>query len=474
MSKTLSGNFDRGRELTVEEKASRLNLNPQTLYRKAKRGEIPCVRYGRSVRFYENDPPTEIPPQSIKLIGLPSLDLTEFDKMYLKKEVKMSSSKLTRWQYRGIGGVFIRPGKKRDFWYYWININGKRVIKAAKIAFTREEAVKVMVDDYNEWKRNHFELEERANEISFADFCDEFETRDASENEKYTVRLLKDYFRDKKLHQITFKDVEDYVYEKLETVNPRTGEKISRGTTNRHVGILRRMFNKAEKRGYRVPKNNPVDSSEHIKRVDSRDVTLTLEEEERLLKAADDNLKPIIVCALHTGMRKGEILSLEWTDVNLEYGRIHVKAEKSKTHQDRHIPIDNVLFTLLGTRRNQNGHSKYVFGYYNEARKKYSRYADIVKPFINAREKAGLNHVHFHDLRHTFATRCVQSGVDLFSLMKLLGHSNVDTTQRYVNMRDVDLSPAIDKLEKTFYPRVPTVTKTDTREKTTEIQTYAN
>jgi hypothetical protein len=58
--------------------------------------------------------------------------------------------------------------------------------------------------------------------------------------------------------------------------------------------------------------------------------------------------------------------------------------------------------------------------------------------------------------------------------MKLLGHSNVDTTQRYVNMRDVDLSPAIEKLEKAFYSRVPTVTKTDTREKTIEIQSYAN
>ena len=386
----------------------------------------------------------------------------------------MSSSKRTRWQYRGIGGVFIRPGKKRDFWYYWLNINGKRVIKAAKIALAREEAVKVMVDDYNEWKKNHFELEERANEISFADFCDEFETRDASENEKYTVRLLKDYFGEKKLHQITSKDIGDYVYQKLEETNPRTGEKISRGTTNRHVGLLRRMFNKAEKRGYRVPKKNPVDSSEHFKKVDSRDVTLTLEEEERLLKAADVNLRPIIVTALHTGMRKGEILSLEWTDVDLEYGRIHVRAEKSKTHQDRHVPLDNIVHSLLEALRSQNGHSKYVFGYYNETRKEYCRYADITKPFIKARDKAGLNHVHFHDLRHTFATRCVQAGVDLFSLMKLLGHSHVETTQRYVNMRDIDLSPAIEKFEKLFYSKVKTVTKTDTQERATEIQTYAN
>lgn len=354
----------------------------------------------------------------------------------------MSRSR-SRWSY-GFGGVFIRDNGK---WYYWLNINGKRVIKSTKGAQNRKEAVAVLMKARNiEFKKKYFKGCE-TEEISFSDFCDEFESLNGNKNEKYMIYQLKNssYFKDKKVHEIRPKDVEDYVNDKLKLV--------SRGTTNRHVGLLRRILNKAEKRGYRVPKVKPVIHGDHIKKVDSRDVTLTVEEELLLIECAGSTLRSIIVCALHTGMRKGEILSLEWKDVDFDYGQIHVRAENSKTHQDRYIPIDNKLFSVLDKLKAENGSSQYIFNYYNKSRKEYHPYTDIVKPFIKARKKAGLNYVHFHDLRHTFATRCVKAGVDLFSLMKLLGHSNVETTQRYVNLRDVDLLPAIEKLERFYEER---------------------
>jgi len=228
------------------------------------------------------------------------------------------------------------------------------------------------------------------------------------------------------------------------------------------------MINKAKQRGYRVPDTNPIIHSEHIKKVDARDRTLTFEEEARLLKHSPEKLKPIIITALHTGMRKKEILKLEWKDVDLDYGKIHIRAEKSKTHQDRHIPIDNALNSVLETLHRNNGHSPYVFN-----KDESSPYCDIQEAFAKARSEAGIEDFHFHDLRHTFATRAVKAGVDLFSLMKFLGHSDVTTTQRYVNLRDVDLLPAIEKLERFCERSRKMSQKRIQPEKMTEVPSYA-
>lgn len=124
-----------------------------------------------------------------------------------------------------------------------------------------------------------------------------------------------------------------------------------------------------------------------------------------------------------------------------------------KNHRDRYIYIDRVLFSVLEALHNQNGHSKYVFGYYNETKREYCRYADITKPFHKARKPAELKHVHFHDLRHTFATRLWEATQDLVKIMKVLGHSNIETTMRYINKRHIDTDSAIEEYEKTFYPR---------------------
>jgi excisionase family DNA binding protein len=427
--------------LSAKEKAAQLGINLRTLYRKAEKNEIQFKRYGRMFRFYETDPPQKA-PRTLIIEAPPSFNLKDFDRMYLKKEVKMSRSK-KRWNY-GKRGVFLRelPSGK-EYWYYWLTDGqGKRIVMSAKGATSRAEAVLVMEHAYREqFKKNYLPDDQEIKDITFSEFAKEYlelvkNTKKSWKGDESVLNCgLLRKFGNKKLSEIQPKHVEDYINYKLENVD--------RGTTNIHASLLRRMINKAKQRGYRVPETNPVIHREHIKEVDARDRTLTFEEEERLLAHLPEKLKPIVVTALHTGMRKKEILNLEWRDVDLDYRRIHIRAEKSKTHQDRHIPIDNVLLSLLEELHMNNSHSEYVF-----TKNGANPYADIQEGFAKARSEAGIKDLYFHDLRHTFATRAVKAGVDLFSLMKFLGHKDVTTTQRYVNLRDVDLLPAIEKLER--------------------------
>lgn len=453
------------RELSAKEKAELMGIDVRTLYRKAKRGEVQFKRYGRMFRFFRNDPPQQA-PKTLIIEAPMCFSLKIFDEMNLKGG-KMSKSK-KRWNY-GKRGVFLRelPNGK-EYWYYWLTDgHGKRIIKSAKGANSRLEAVLVMEHAHKEeFKKTYHPGGQEIEEITFSEFADEYlrlvkNTKKSWKGDESVLNcgILKKFGK-MKLSAIQPKHVEDYINEKLENVD--------RGTTNLHASLLRRMINKAKQRGYRVPDTNPVIHSEHIKKVDARDCTLTFEEEARLLKHSPEKLKPIIITALHTGMRKKEILKLEWKDVDLDYGKIHIRAEKSKTHQDRHIPIDNALNSVLETLHRNNGHSPYVFN-----KDESSPYADIQEAFAKARSEAGIEDFHFHDLRHTFATRAVKAGVDLFSLMKFLGHSDVTTTQRYVNLRDVDLLPAIEKLERFCERSRKMSQKCIQPEKTTEVPSYA-
>lgn len=246
---------------TIKEKAARLGISVQVTYRKIRKDEIPHILYGRLVRCFENDPPRTI-QKTLIIESPPSFNLKDFDRKYLKKEVKMSKSK-SRWSY-GFGGVFILDNGK---WYYWLNTDGKRTITSTKGAQNRTEAVAVLMKARNVEFKKKYSKGAETEEITFRDFCDEFESLNGNENDKYTICQLKNspYFKDKKLHEIMSRDVEDYVNEKFENG-------VSRGTTNRHAGMIQKIINKAERRGYRVPKIKVVIHREHIKKVDSRDM----------------------------------------------------------------------------------------------------------------------------------------------------------------------------------------------------------
>jgi integrase len=160
-----------------------------------------------------------------------------------------------------------------------------------------------------------------------------------------------------------------------------------------------------------------------------RERILTREEEVKLLAACESpqrvHLKPILICALDTGMRQGEIFSLRWRDVDLEARLLNIQAFHTKTIKERQVAITTRLAIELERLKASapDDRDGLLFGILD----------NVKRSFTAARSKAGLKDLRFHDLRHTAATRLVGAHIPLSEVGRVLGHSQANTTYRYVN-----------------------------------------
>lgn len=162
---------------------------------------------------------------------------------------------------------------------------------------------------------------------------------------------------------------------------------------------------------------------------------LTLGQVARMLPFLTPPYRLLAWTAAKTGLRKGELYRLEWTDVDLERQLVHVRAEGNKTHRGRFVPLDDELTSLLTTSRNG---SAWVFPTNrgtrrsvnnprpNEALKKAAGLAGLPEPIPSA--------VSLHWLRHSYASALRMAGCDLEVVGRLLGHSNRDTTRIYEHL----------------------------------------
>ncbi len=153
---------------------------------------------------------------------------------------------------------------------------------------------------------------------------------------------------------------------------------------------------------------------------------LTIEELQRLLGCCSPHLKPIVLVSVNTGMRKGEILNLKWNQVDLRHN--FILLDKTKNGERREIPINSTLKELFASMP-RSLESECVF-----VDKNGKPYGNIKRGFHTALKKAGIRDFHFHDLRHTFASHLVMTGVDLPSVKELLGHKSLTMTLRYAHL----------------------------------------
>jgi integrase len=174
-------------------------------------------------------------------------------------------------------------------------------------------------------------------------------------------------------------------------------------------------------------------------------------EETRLLTHAGAHLRALIVAALSTGARLGELLSLQWSqiqrDENGEVRWIILPPTKTKTAQGRSIPVSSRLRAELAMRRHapdgtQHGPDGYVFG--NECGE---RVTSIRTAWAKTCKRAGINGLHFHDLRREFASRLLESRADLHDVSMFLGHAAITTTSRYVQSTPLRLERALARME---------------------------
>ncbi|MDA2920585.1 site-specific integrase [Desulfobacterota bacterium AH_259_B03_O07] len=171
-----------------------------------------------------------------------------------------------------------------------------------------------------------------------------------------------------------------------------------------------------------------------------RNRVLSVEEEESLLANNALHLQPIILIALNTGMRKGEILSLKWDNVDFNNNIFIITALNNKSKKTKRIPINSVLRnSLLELKLRSGSNSEYVFLCDEGLPIK-----EIKTAFKNACRRANIEGLRFHGLRHT--ARMVESDVNIVAISEILGHSSIEITKKRYLHPDNSLRDAVEKL----------------------------
>lgn len=277
----------------------------------------------------------------------------------------------------------------------------------------------------------------------------------------YVAALVKE-FGAVKLCNITLSAVEGWQSRLLSSERPPVkegGEKrspLKPASVNKYIGTFKHMFTKAvdwdmmpEEEAKRVQRVKVIPENNRRLRY------LSFEESAELLNACDKHLKPIVAFALNTGCRRGEILGLTWDRVDLKHG--FILLDDTKSGKRREIPINKTVKTLLKeiVRRLD---SNYVFVNPDTVKERppvkaggairpaSGRYYSVKRSFAAACRKAKITDLHFHDLRHTFASQLVMNGVDIVTVSKLLGHANLTMTLRYAHLAPDHLKSAVDVL----------------------------
>jgi excisionase family DNA binding protein len=428
--------------LTVKEVSISLYVHPNTIYKLVKKGEIPSLRIkGVGIRFEEEKIKEWVAERSSRAYPLlepfikADLALDSYDKLFLKGGKTRMGQKA--WSYP-FGSVYLRLTKLgKERWYIYYRIDGQRVREVVKGAQSRTDALKVLQVKVADAFRGKYGFKKEEKRVKFSEFAEEYIEKYAKVNKRswkddvYSIGMLNRFWGGRCIYEISAYDIEGFK-------TKRCNEGISRARVNRNLALLKKMFNLAMDWGYL--KENPVRKVRLFSEKDNlKERILSAEEEKKLLEVSSEHLRPIIITALCTGMRRGEILSLRWSQVDLS--RRTIRADKTKSGRIRIIPINDTLLEGL-SRLKKDQKSDHVFLYPKTGKPM----SDIKTAFNAATRRAGIKGLRFHDLRHTFASRLVEKGVDLITVKDLLGHYSVTVTQRYTHSNSEQKRRAVDSL----------------------------
>jgi len=320
-----------------------------------------------------------------------------------------------------MGTVFLRGNTWVGEFKYHNRIKRKSLGKKGVI--TKTEAREMVKQIEGKIKRGEYGMSDPI----FTEFSESYISykRDVEqirswERSREAVNHFARFYGDKKLSEIIPSDIDLYKQKRL-----NEGAKL--GTIARELTVICNVFNQAKKWN-NFFSQNPVSVSGKPQVQDQKERVLTAIEGRRLLEALLGEYRPIILIALNTGMRLGEILGLQWEWIDLKENLIDLPQTHTKTKTSRRIPINPIVKTLLLERK---------FRYPGESvfpsESRYSLIGKVRRAFENACKVSGIDKLRFHDLRHSVGTRLGEAGVPIQTISKLLGHTTIRMTQRYVH-----------------------------------------
>ena len=323
------------------------------------------------------------------------------------------------------------------WWVRYAGIDG-RIVRESSGSTRFRDAEALLIQRRNDIKEGKQPEVKRISNHSFNELAEQYrkwaERQRSYRSKRGFINQLAGAFGNLPLRRFS-----SMLVEQFQTERTQKGNKPA--TVNRLVATLKHMFSKAvewdmveEQTLKRIRKAKLLEENNRRLRY------LSKEECQTLIDSCDKHLGPIVVCALNTGMRKGETLQLRWDTVDLRHG--FILLEKTKNGERREIPInDTVRETLMALTRRLD--VPYVF--YDPATGK--PYKDIKRSFNTACRRAKIRDFRFHDLRHTFASHLVMAGWDLTTVKELLGHKTLTMTLRYAHLAPAHKAKAVEVLD---------------------------
>lgn len=265
--------------------------------------------------------------------------------------------------------------------------------------------------------------------------------RTTQERERECVKNLKKYLGgDTLLPDISPSVVATFRDQRLKVV--------SAYSVRLELALLSHLFVKALKE-WELPVENPVNAIDRPKVPKGRIIFLKEDEAVRLLaecrKSRNKMLYPYVLILLHTGMRPSEAAGLRWSQIDLSSRSLTLYITKN---EPRTVPLTKAAVAALQKMREENGDNDLVFfDSEGKTERAQTRPSSRFRPaFDQARDRAGLRHVHMHDLRHTAASHLLMAGTDLRTLASILGHSTLQMVLRYTHLLDEHKLNAVDRL----------------------------
>jgi integrase len=339
--------------------------------------------------------------------------------------------------------------KGRDGLFGWHIVfdyreNGKRKKIRAFGAYTKEEA-RSELERLRKEKREE-KAGTKTKDILFEDFVKEKSAifnggKRAKTQQSYRTSLNHffngdGFFKGKRFSEITSELIAEY--------KAKRASEISEPSVNRELALLKLLFRSAQEWGF--ISSNPAAKIKLFKENNTRIRILSEDEQKHLIEAAANHLKPIIVIALNTAMRKNEIRRLRWSFegykndreladsiVDLKQHLIFIPGKLAKNHEDREIPLSPFLIEFFKGLKSESK-SDYVFG------------IDFRRSFGTALKKAQIKGATIHTLRHTAISKMVDRGIDLVTVAEIAGHKDIKTTMRYCHPTNEKKLQAIEVL----------------------------
>lgn len=346
--------------------------------------------------------------------------------------------------------------KRGNRWYCRFQIDGIRYERRCSTAVDEKSALQAEKIIMSEIMRGDLGYAKAKKKATVKDALNILQTHSETnklsfKNDYYIINKFREFFGNTRtLESITSTDINKFkdfiktktITQKVKIPNPNHGKndrkkyvyktinkikEVSNATVNRRIACLSKMFNLCIEQ--ELIDKNPCKYAGKLREENYKIRYLTADEEERLFNSFDtetEYLRPIIITALQTGMRKSEILNLKWYQIDFNEGFIDIL--QSKSGKERKIPISHKLDAVLRSLFAVSD-SDYVF--VNPSTK--LPFVDIHRAFLHLLKKANIHNFRFHDLRHTVATRMVERGIDLVVVKEILGHAKIDTTMRYAH-----------------------------------------